>query len=134
MRIEDIALEDLQKGNPALVEAIRSSAREAVMKELEEKIKKGEAADKAILSANKARILAEAGFVKEVAEKVGKLIEAEAISLELAESIVKSHKELIEKAPPAGAPKVAGHGGGSGSDDEVKLPTDEQLAEAVENA
>ena len=134
MKIEEVTLDDLQKGNPTLVEAIRKETRDAMLKELEEKIKKGEQADKLILEAKKSKILAEAGFTKEVSEKVSKLIEAESISVELAESIVASHKELIEKTPPAGAPKVLGHGGSGKEPNEAELPTDEQLAEAVENA
>jgi hypothetical protein len=135
MKIEEITLDDLQKGNPTLVEAIKKDERATVMKELEEKIKKGEQADALILEAKKAKILAEAGFTKEVMEKVGQLINSAGVTFELAESIVKTQKELIAAKPPAGAPKVKGHGGGGAENlSEAELPTDEQLAEAVENA
>jgi len=135
MKIEEITLDDLQKGNPTLVEAIRKETRDALMKELEEKIKKGDEADKIILEAKKSKVLAEAGFTKEVSEKVSNLISAESISFELAESIIKTHKEILASTPPAGEPKVSGHGdGGTKGLKEGALPTDEQLAEAVENA
>lgn len=137
MKIEDIKLDDLQEGNPALVEAIRKEARDAVMKELEEKIKKGEEADKVILEAKKGKILAEAGLPKEVADKVKALIESESVTLELAESIVVSHKEIVAsiKGGSTKDPKVNGHGGERKKElEEAELPTAEKLAEAIHKA
>lgn len=138
MKIEDIKLEDLQEGNPALVDAIKSTERQAVLQEFSEKIKKGEEAEKVILSSRKVALLAEAGFRKEIAEKVKFLVEPEAISLEMAESIIKTQKEIIAGGLPAGNPKVKGHG--SSKEDEVieghedKEPTSDELAEAINSA
>lgn len=136
MKIEELTLEDLQKGNPALVESIKLAEKDALMKDLEEKIKKGESADKAILEAKKSKALFEAGFTKEISEKVGQLINTESVTLELAESIIKTHKELIASTPPAGMPKVKGHGGTSEEKSltESDMPSDDELAAAVMKA
>jgi hypothetical protein len=136
MKIEEIKLDELQSGNPTLVEAIRKQERDAVMKDLEAKLKKGDDAEKVILSLKKQKVLAEANLPKETAEKVSKLIDSETVSFELAESIVGSHKDLIAALPNGKRePKVNGHGGGREGDiTESKLPTDEELIEAVVNA
>jgi len=137
MKIEDIKLEDLQEGNPALVEEIKNVERQTVLKEFSEKIKKGEEADKVILSSRKIALLAEANFQKEVAEKVKFLLEPEAVSLEMAESIIKTQKEIIDGGFKPGNPKVKGHG--SAKEDDVdegddKGPTTDELAEAINSA
>ena len=139
MKIEDIKLGELQEGNPALVEQIKNEERQTVLKEFSEKIKKGEEADKVILSSRKVSLLAEAGFKKEVAEKVKLLLEPEVVSFEMAESIVKTQKEIIADGIPAGKPKVKGHE--SSKEDTVeegeegdKGPTTDELAEAINSA
>ena len=140
MDIKDIKVEDLQNGNPTLLESIREDARkearEAVLKEHDEKIKKGESAEKVIMEARKAAMVAEAKFEKDVEEKVKKLIEPEAITVEMASEIVKTQKEIVEAAkPPAPDPKVKGHGKSKeGAVEEGELPTDEELAESVLSA
>jgi len=142
MKIEELKVEDLQNGNPTLLESIREDARkearEAVLKEYEEKIKKGESADKVLAEARKTILIAEAKFEKDVEEKVKKLISPEAITLEMAEDIVKTQKEIVEAVkPPVSDPKVRGHG--NTKNDEIEegdkdLPKDDELLESVLSA
>jgi len=136
MKIEEIKLEDLQNGNPSLVESIRADERAAVLKEYEEAIKKGETADKVILEAKKDAILAAAKFEKDVAEAVKELIAPDHVTIEVAEGIVKKQAELIEKMKPAPAdPKVKNAGGSKdGNLEEGHEPTDEELVESIMNA
>ena len=138
MEISKLTLEELQAGNPTLLESIKGGERSAVLKELEEKIKKGDEAEKVIIASKKSVVLAEAGFTKEVAEKIKNLIEPETVSCEMAEGIIKSHKELLDAMPPTGKPVVEGHGGSKEDDDLKKkkseLPSDEKLAEAIQTA
>ena len=62
------------------------------------------------------------------------LITNENVSLEVAEGIVKTQKELIEKlTPPPPDPKVKNAGGSKGGNEDHDI-SDEDLAEAVMNA
>lgn len=112
MKLSEAKLDDLQKENPALVEAIRADERAKVTKEVEEKVKNGETAQKELLLAKKLQALAEAGFPAEVSKSVRKMIEGEAITLEAAQSLIGAQKEVIAAVSkqPAGKPKVSGHG------------------------
>lgn len=134
--IAKLSVEELQEGNPALVDTIKSGERQAQLKELEEKIKAGEEAPKVLSQAKKMVALAESGLSKEIVEKLKPIIEKADTSLELAESLIKTQKELVEAMKPAAGsrdPKVTGHGG-EGHDNrlaEGELPTEDQLARAI---
>ena len=115
MKLSEITKEELLEGNKELFEAIVRQGREEVLKEVEEKIKKGEGAEKILLLANKKTKLFEAGLPKEISEKTSKLIEAEGISLEVAEGIIDNQKDIIEQFSKNGKnldPKVTGNGKG----------------------
>lgn len=138
MKLSDAKIEDLQKENPALVESIRADERKAVLKEVEEGIKKGENADKVLAQAKKLTVLSEAAFNAEVFKSVKKMIEPEAITLEVAEGIIAAQKEVIKsvsKSKTSGDPLVEGHGvdreiaeADLGTKGQV---SDEQLVEAL---
>ena len=133
MKIEELKVEDLQSGNPTLLESIRSEERSTVLKEYDERIKKGESADKVILEARKSTLIADAKFEKTIEEKVKTLIEPEAVTLDMAQNIVTAQKEIVEAVkPPKPDPKVKGHGKPSEGDGD--LPSDDQLLESVLNA
>lgn len=112
MKLSEAKLEDLQKENSALVEAIRAEERAKVLSEVDEKLKQGAEALKALVLAKKLTALAEAGFPTEVSKSVRKMIEAEAVSLEVAEGIISGQKEVLSAASKmsVGNPKVMGHG------------------------
>lgn len=134
MKIEEVKLSDLEEGNPSLLEKIRGEAKTLVMKELEEKLKKGEDANKMLIQGRKLLALAEADLPAEVREKLKVMVEPDSISLEMAESFIKAQKEIVEaisKTKP-GEPKVKGHGGtpAGKTGDETELPSDEALVEA----
>jgi len=136
MELSKVTLEELLEGNPTLVEKIKADERGAVMKELEEKIKKGEDAEKMLFKAKKIQALTEANLPKEVMDKLSPIIEPEAVTFEVAEGIIKAQKEIMEglKKPSGNDPAVKGHG--DGKDDkslsEAELPTDEELALAMQ--
>jgi len=136
MKVEELKLQDLQDGNPSLLESIRAEERANVLKEYEEKIKKGETADKVILEAKKTALLVSAKFEKNVEEAVKKLIMADSVSFEQAEGIIKTQAELIESLKPAPVdPKVKNAGGVKEQNlDEEHEPTDEEIIESIMNA
>lgn len=138
MDYSKITKEDLEKNRQDLVEALRSEGKQALAKDLEEANKLTATAEEKLLMGEKLIALSEAGFAKEVADKVRKMIEPKAISLEEAKGIITAQKELIEairKSAPSNAdPKVTGRGAprkdvGEGADD-LKAPSKEDLAEA----
>ena len=137
MKIEDIKLEELQEGNPTLVDKIKSDERQAVLKEMEEKLKKGEDATVMLNQGKKLVALAEAGFPKEVTEKVKLMIGPDSVSVEDAERIIKTQKEIVESiVKHSGAnPKVKGHGGDPEDHEEKveegKIPEDEELVKSL---
>jgi len=136
MELSKVTLEELLEGNPTLVEKIKADERGAVMKELEEKIKKGEDAEKMLFKAKKVTALIEANLPKEVMDKLSPIIEPEAVTFEVAEGIIKAQKEIIEglKKPSGNDPAVKGHGDGKDekSLNETELPTDDELAMALQ--
>jgi|WetSurMetagenome_2_1015567.scaffolds.fasta_scaffold48802_3 hypothetical protein len=136
MELSKVTLEELLEGNPTLVEKIKADERGAVMKELEEKIKKGEDAEKMLFKAKKIQALTEANLPKEVMDKISPIIEPEAVTFEVAEGIIKAQKEIMEglKKPSGNDPAVKGHGDGKGEKDlhESELPTDEELVMALQ--
>jgi hypothetical protein len=134
MDLSKVTLEELLEGNPTLVEKIKTDERGAVMKELEEKIKKGEDAEKMLFKAKKINALTEANLPKEVADKIRPIIEPEAVTFEVAEGVIKAQKEIVEGFnKPSGDPAVKNHGGGKDDKDlkESEIPTDEELVAAL---
>lgn len=132
MDLSKVTLEELLEGNPTLVEKIKADERGAVTKELEEKIKKGEEAEKLLFKAKKLQALTEADLPKEVAEKVRPIIEPDAVTFEVAEGVIKAQKEIVEGLKkPAGDPSVKNHGGGKDDEHKLEIPTDEELVEAL---
>jgi len=132
MDLSKVTLEELLEGNPTLVEKIKADERGAVMKELEEKIKRGEEADKMLFKAKKLAALTEANLPKEVVEKIRPVIEPDAVTFEVTEGIIKAQKEIVEGFKPAGDPAVKNHGGGKDDDHKSEIPTDEELVEALQ--
>jgi len=136
MDLSKVTLEELVEGNPTLVESIKTGERNAVLKEFEEKIKAGEEAPKLLEKSKKALALAESGLPKEVAEKVKPLIESDAVTLEMAQGMIKTQKEILESvkpAPNAGDPKVTGHGASKDNNlQEAELPSEDELARAIQ--
>lgn len=135
MKISEITLDDLQKENPALLEAIKTDTRKEAFKEVEEKIAKGEKAEAILAQAKKLTVLAESGLPEKVMKAVKSIIEPETVSMELAEQIIKNQKEIIESFGKGGAPadpSVRGHGTKNNPEDKKDLPTHEELAEAIQ--
>jgi hypothetical protein len=137
MDLSKVTLDELTTGNPALVESIKAGERSAVLKELEEKIKAGEEAPKLLEKSKKALALAESGLPKEVVEKVKPLIEADSMTLEQANGLIKAQKEILESVKPAPAgkkdPAVNGHGGSKDENlQEAELPSEDELARAIQ--
>lgn len=137
MDLSKVTLEELVAGNPTLVESIKTGERSAVLKELEDKIKLGEEAPKLLEKSKKALALAESGLPKEVVEKVKSLIEADGVTLEMAQGVIKTQKEILESmkpAPKAGDPKVTGHGASNEDKNltEAELPSEDELARAIQ--
>jgi len=112
MKLSEAKLDDLQKENPTLVEEIRADERAKVFKEVEEKVKSAEDAQMFLVAGKKLVALSEAGFPAEVSKSVRKMIEGDAVTLEIAEGIIAAQKEVIAAVSkqPAGNPKVTGHG------------------------
>ena len=113
MKLSEVTKEKLLEENKELVESIQKDGRDLAYKEFEEKIKKGEGAEKILLLANKKTKLSEAALPKEISEKTLKLIETDAISLEVAEGIIDNQKDIIEqfsKKDKKPDPKVKGNG------------------------
>lgn len=137
MKLSEATLEDLQAENAALVEKIRGDERQAVLKELEEKIKGGEDATKILSQGKKLILLAEAGLPGDIVDKVKKIIEPESVSLEVAESIITQQKEIVESLKAStkpNDPKVKGHGDSKDKDtQEGDVPNAEELAESLMN-
>lgn len=137
MDLSKLTLEQLQEGNLALVESIRSTERTAVLKELEEKIKAGEDAPKLQARARKMLALAESGLPTGVVAKIKSLVEADTTSPEAAEGIVKAQKEILEAVKPAPKPAktepvVTGHGASKETPlSEGELPSEDELARAI---
>lgn len=140
MKIEDIKLEELQEGNPTLVEQIKSTERASVLKEVEEKLKKGEDATQMLAQGRKLVALAEAGLPSEVAVKVKTMIEPESVTVEVAEGIIKAQKEICESLTPKGGkpagkePQVTNHGGSKAKDEgleEGALPSDDEIVRSL---
>lgn len=135
MDLSKVTLEQLIEGNLALVESIRSTERQATLKELEEKIKAGEDAPKIQARAKKMLALAESALPTEVLAKIKPLIEAETTTPEAAEAMLKTQKEILEAmkpAPKSGDPKVTGHGASKETPlSEGELPSEDELARAI---
>ncbi len=136
MDLSKLTLEQLTEGNLALVESIRSTERQATLKELEEKIKAGEDAPKIQARAKKMLALSESGLPSDIVAKIKPLIEAESVSPESAEAMLKTQKEILEAmkpAPKAGDPKVTGHGASKTETQlsEGELPSEDELARAI---
>lgn len=137
MDLTKLTQEELFKANPALVESIRSTERAGVLKEFDEKIKAGEDAPKILAKAKKMQALAESGLPTEVIAKMKPLIEAELVTPEAAEAMVKTQKEILEAVKPAPKPgktdpAVTGHGASKETTvSEGELPTSEELARAL---
>jgi len=113
LELAKVTLEQLMEANPKLVESIRADERGKANSEFEAKLKESkESAEKALAQSKKMTLLAESGFAPKVQDAVRKMIEAEGITVEVAEGIIKSQKEVIENIgmKPAGNPKVNGHG------------------------
>jgi hypothetical protein len=136
MKIEDIKIEDLQSGNPSLIESIRADERATVLKEYDEKIKKGESADKIILEAQKLAILTSAKLPEDHSAMLKEIIISETVTLEQAGVIINKHKELVEKLTLTKPdPKVKNAGGSKdGNLEEGNEVTDEELIEALVRA
>lgn len=136
MELNKVTLEELLEGNPTLVEKIKADERGAVMKELEEKIKKGEDAEKMLFKAKKIQALTEANLPKEVMDKISPIIEPEEVTIEVAEGIIKAQKEILEglKKPSGNDPAVKGHGDSKDEKHliESELPSDEELVMALQ--
>ena len=137
MDLTKVTLEELKDANPSLVESIKTIERQAVLKDLEEKIKAGEEAPKLLEKSRKALLLAESGLPKDVVEKVRPLIEGDAVSLEMADGMIKAQKEILESmkpAPKAGDPKVSGHGASTEGKnlEEAELPSEDELVRAIQ--
>jgi hypothetical protein len=137
--LSKLSLEQLQESAPALVDAIRSAERTSVLKELEEKIKAGEDAQKLSARAKKQIALAESGLPTDVVAKIKTVIEADATSVEAAEAMVKVQKEILEAMKPASGagkakePSVTGHGASKETTElsEGELPSEDDLARAI---
>lgn len=137
MDLTKVTLEELEAGNPTLVESIKTGERNAVLKEFEEKIKAGEEAPKLLDKSKKVMALAESGMPKEVIDKLRPTIESESISFEVAQGMIKAQKEILEsvKAPAKGGdPKVTGHGASKDGQplNEAELPSEDELARAIQ--
>jgi hypothetical protein len=134
MDLSKLTLDELLKGNPALVESIRSTERAAATKEFEEAIKAGKEAPAVLARAKKLVALAESGLPKEVIEKMRPIVEGEAISPEATDAMIKTQKEIIEAMKPAPKPdpKVSGHGASKETGlSEGELPSEDDLARAI---
>lgn len=135
MDLSKLTLEQLIEGAPALVESIRSTERTAANKELEESIKAGKEAPAILARAKKLMTLAESGLPKAVTEKIKPLIEAETVTPEAAEAMVKTQKEILEAMKPAtkaGEPKITGHGASKETGlSEGELPSEDDFARAI---
>lgn len=137
MDLSKVTLEELVAGNPTLVESIKSGERTAVLKEFEEKIKLGEDAPKLLEKSKKALALAESGLPKEIVEKVKPLVEADSVTFEMAQGMIKTQKEILESVkltPKGGDPKVTGHGASNEDKNlqEAELPSEDELARAIQ--
>lgn len=134
--LSKLTLEQLTEGAPALVESIKSTERAAAHKELEEKIKAGDDAPKILAKGKKLLALAESGLPKEVVEKMKPLIEADGVTSESAEAMVKAQKEILEAmklAQKPGEPKITGHGASNQNTglSEGELPSEDEFARAI---
>jgi hypothetical protein len=133
--LQSLTLEQLLEGAPALVESIKSTERTATLKELEEKIKAGEDAPKIQARARKMLALAESTLPKEVIEKIKPIVEAEGVSPESAEAMIKTQKEILEAMKPAsraGDPAIKGHGASKETGlTEGELPSEDEAARAL---
>ena len=136
MDLSKLTLAELLEGAPALVEQIKNEAKAAAVKEFEEQIKAGKDAPAILVKGKKLILLAESGLPKEVIEKVRPVVEQEATTLESAEAILKAQKEIVEalgKTHTNGNPKVKGAGAATDQNlEEAKLPSDDELARALE--
>jgi len=135
--MKSLTVDELQEGAPALVDAIKSTERTAVLKEFEEQIKAGQEAPKLQAKTRKMLILAESGLPKEVLERIKPVIEGDLTSPEGAEAIVKAQKEILEKYTPKltpGEPVVRGNGAAREEQiSEGAIPSPEELAEALQS-
>jgi len=134
MDLSKVTLDELAAGNPALVESIRTTERQSVVREFEEKIKAGEDAPKILAKARKLLALTESELPKEVADKIKPVVEAEATTPEAADAIIKAQKEILEAMKPASKPdpKITGHGASKNTNlSEGELPSDDDLARAL---
>lgn len=132
MDLSKVTLEELTEGNPALVEKIKIDERKTALEEFDKKSE--EERNKLLAESKKTLALAEANLPSDIAEKVKKMIEPGSITFEVAESIIKNQKEIIEASKKGeGDPSVRGHGAGKGGDGEGKteIPDDKELAEAL---
>lgn len=138
--LSKLTLEQLQEGAPALVAEISSRERTSVLKELEEKIKAAEDAPKIRAQARKMLALAESALPADVVAKIKPVIEADTVTPEAAEAVIKVQREILEAMKPApktktgDEPVVKGHGA-SGKDAplvEGELPSEDELARALQ--
>lgn len=133
--LKTLTLEQLTEGAPALVESIRSTERTAAVKDLEEKIKAGEDAPKILARAKKMVALSESGLPADVASKIKPLIEAETVTPESADAMIKAQKEILEAMKPApkpGDPKITGHGASNNQQiSEAALPSEDDTVRAI---
>lgn len=136
--LASVTLEEFQEVAPALVEKIKTDAKAAVLKDLEEQIKAGKDASAVFTKGKKLLALAESGLPKEVIEAVRPVVEQDTTTLEGAEALIKAQKEIVEALKPAkaagtGNPKVKGHGSSTDADlGEGELPKDEEIVLALE--
>lgn len=134
MKLSDITKEELLEGNKELFESIVKQGREEILKEVEEKIKKGEGAEKVLLLGNKKLRLSEANLPKEISDATLKLIETESITLEVAEGIIDNQKSIIEKFTKKEEepdPKVKGNGKGKKVEENQEEISDEDFVQSL---
>ncbi len=134
--LASVTLEEFQEVAPTLVEKIKTDAKAAALKELEEQIKAGKEAPAILAKGKKLMALAESGLSKEVMEKVRPLIEQDSVTPEAADAMIKAQKEIIESIGKSkGNPAVKGHGATRSEatlGEEAEIPSDDDLARAIE--
>jgi hypothetical protein len=135
--LSKLTLEKLQEANPALVESITATGRQAALKEFEGQLKAGDDAGKVLAKARKMLSLAESGLPKEVIEKIKPVVEADTTTPEATEALIKAQKEILEAIKPTNGkgkePIVRGNGASNENQlTEAELPSSDELARALQ--
>ena len=134
--LASVTFEEIQEAAPALVEKIKTDAKTAALKDLEEQIKAGKEAPAILAKGKKLIALAESGLAKEVLEKMRPVLEQDSTTLDSAVALIQAQKEIVEALRPAKGndPKVKGQGASTERTlGESELPSDDELARALES-